>query len=251
MDLNLKLKTMMMNNILLPDFIRAITAKCEFNIHVNDSIYNAQDDITTIYVCKTYHATVCSYLFDGQSQYEIIALKNNEWIQFNGDLSTIEDFTIKAPFFWQGTPLQVETVFANISNYMDKMPMIWLIEPYVSDFHEDPKSKIGYDAKCTLLFVLPILNQDDDVEEQYQNIIYPIDNLLCEFREFIRKSPLVENFNGKSKTVNRVNMGEWVSKGGARKPMEDNIKKLLDELITATEYSPEFSIKKNFKCCTP
>ncbi len=45
-------------------------------------------------------------------------------------------------------------------------------------------------------------------------------------------------------------MGEWVSKGGARKPMEDNIKRLLDELITVTEYSTSFSIKKKNHCCT-
>jgi len=238
-----------MSNILIPDFIRSIVGKCEFTVGVESADYDAISDLTTFNVCKTYHATVCSFIIDGANKYEIVSLENNSSIQVKGDLSTLTEFKIAAPYFWQGTPLQVETVFSNILNYKNKMPMVWLVEPYSAQYYEDAKSKLAYDCNITLLFVLPVLNEDDGVEEHYQNIIYPIDNLLCEFREFIRKSPLVENFNGKSTAINRINMGEWVSKGGARKPMEDNIKRLLDELITATEYSTSFSIKKNIHCC--
>lgn len=228
--------------------INDLVSRLEFTGTIS-SIDASNPTSVIIFSCNTGHVAPGDFVKINGADYKVISVDVNVSFTIASDPSPATEFVVPAPKFFHGTPLQVETILSNISDYRDKLPMVYLVEPYSETNYADRTKKIDRDFRGTLLFVMAEESLDDTVEESYPKFVEPLDNLIDSFVNLLTFDAQIENFDT-YETTNRVNVGMWVSKDGRRSPMKDNIKKLFDERITAIEMIPSFSIKKDYRCCS-
>lgn len=100
-------------------------------------------------------------------------------------------FNLNKPFFCHGTPVQQENELEKIA-LGDRVPMIYLIEPYQVEYIEDPRSAIASIAEARVAFITESKHQDWLTSDFYHNAINPMVRLM---RDFIRALIASKKFN--------------------------------------------------------
>jgi hypothetical protein len=98
-------------------------------------------------------------------------------------------FYLSKPFFFHGTPLQQTGELTKLMTD-EKLPMIYLMEPYNSENYYSPISSLAYWADLTLCFLCESISLDWTTEQHYERCIFPMKNLMEDVIQAIIDSQL-------------------------------------------------------------
>ena len=225
------------------DYIKGIIEGLTFTQSISNIIPGPKE--TTFETCKTYWVFPKSRIIIDGNEYKVIDFEINESITIQGTLlGTETEYSIAAPNFFRGTPLQTSNALMMIKDWKKKLPMVYLIQPMTERRSLEPLEKIGVTAEgVRMLFMLPG-DLADSIDQQYLTAIQPVDNLIFEYEKALLTDPNIGELGDAIKS-DRPNYGVWVSKDGKRRTAnQDNIKKLIDEDISGIEYIVDIPFKR-------
>ena len=225
------------------DYIKGIIEGLTFTQKISNIIPGTSE--TTFDTCKTYWIFPKSVITINGLDYKVLDFEINESVTIRGILSGTEtDFTIKAPNFFRGTPMQTSNALHMIKDWKKKLPMAYLIQPMNETRSLTTLERIGITAEgVRILFMLPG-KLADSIDQQYLTAIQPTDNLIFEYEKALMTDPNIGELGNATKS-DRPNYGVWVSKDGKRRTAnQDNIKKLIDEDISGIEYIIDIPFKR-------
>lgn len=228
------------------DYIKGIIESLTFTQKISNIIPGPTE--TTFETCKTYWIFPKSVITINGLDYKVLDFEINESVTIRGILTGTEtDFTIKAPNFFRGTPMQTSNALMMIKDWKKKLPMAYLIQPMRETRSLDPLEKIGITAEgVRILFMLPG-KLAESIDQQYLTAIQPTDNLIFEYEKALMTNPNIGELGDATKS-DRPNYGVWVSRSGSnasKKPSnQDNVKKLIDEDISGIEYIIDIPFKR-------
>ena len=225
------------------DYIKGIIEGLTFTQKISNIIPGTSE--TTFDTCKTYWIFPKSVITIDGLDYKVLDFEINESVTIRGILSGSEtQFTIKAPNFFRGTPMQTSNALHMIKDWKNKLPMAYLIQPMKETRSLNPLEKIGVTAEgVRILFMLPG-KLADSIDQQYLTAIQPTDNLVFEYEKALMTDPNIGELGNATKS-DRPNYGVWVSSNSKTKPSnQDNVKKLIDEDISGIEYSIDIPFKR-------
>lgn len=225
------------------DYIKGIIEGLTFTQKISNIIPGTTE--TTFETCKTYWIFPKSVITINGLDYKVLDFEINESVTIRGILTGTEtDFTIKAPNFFRGTPMQTSNALHMIKDWKKKLPMAYLIQPMNETRSLTTLERIGITAEgVRILFMLPG-KLADSIDQQYLTAIQPTDNLIFEYEKALMTDPNIGELGNATKS-DRPNYGVWVSKDGKRRTSnQDNIKKLIDEDISGIEYIIDIPFKR-------
>lgn len=225
-------------------FIKSIVESLEFTEQIsNISISGSETQFET---CNTHHVTTGNYIYINGTKYLVVDFEINSWIAIKGVLTGTETtYKILPPFFFNGTPMQVQNVLANIRSWKNKLPLVYLLEIIKEERFDSRINKIDRIAELRLFFLMSSNFEDWDVSQHYSLAIQPMDNFLGDFIANLRNNNSIGEFD-RYETINRANFGVYISKPSKRSgKYEDNITKLIDENVSGVELKIDLPIKKD------
>ncbi len=225
------------------DYIKGIIEGLTFTQSISNIIPGPTE--TTFETCKTYWIFPKSVITINGSDYKVIDFEINESVTIKGTLlGTETDYTIKAPNFFRGTPLQTSNALHMIKDWKKKLPMAYLIQPMNETRSLNPTEKIGVTSEGVRILFMVHGKLADSIDQQYLTAIQPTDNLIFEYEKALLTDPNIGELDNATK-IDRPNYGVWVSKDGKRRTAnKDNIKKLIDEDISGIEYIIDIPFKR-------
>lgn len=226
------------------DFIKNIVQSLEFSesiTNLTSSPVESQFD-----TCRTHHVTKGNYIYIDSVKFKVIDFELNQWISVKGEIPpTATTFIIPAPHFFNGTPMQVQNVLANIRDWKDKLPMVYLLEVIREQRFNSRTNKLDRISDLRIFFLMSSNFEDWDISQHYDLAINPMDNFVNDFIETLRLNNSVGEFDD-YETINRANFGVYISKPSKRSgKYEDNITKLIDENVSGVELRLNLPVKKN------
>ena len=109
------------------DFIKDVVSNLVFTEPISNLISNPTE--SQFDSCNTHHVTKGNYIIIDSIEYKVIDFEINSWIAVKGEVPiTATEYTIPAPNYFNGTPMQVQNVLANIRSWRNKLPMVYLLE---------------------------------------------------------------------------------------------------------------------------
>ncbi len=189
--------------------IKDIVATLSFTIIV-DNIVDNSDGTFTINVkeeadCSkhTYHLTGTNQLITLDSKkYKIKSVVPDvsiliKEVTTGAGAPSITTFPVAAPFFRHGTLIEVDSEIGKVKNSNDKFPMIYVLERFTEDFTNAVDNDNLIDRTATVqMFALDISKLKDWlIEDRYNNVIRPMQNLVSELITAFNSSKLIGKFD--------------------------------------------------------
>lgn len=147
-----------------------------------------------------------------------------------------------SPYYWFGTPMEINNTLNNIRDGRNKFPAVFLFEPFSVVENEDMMLNVGATPTVNLYFLQSWAGMEKWLtSDHYTNIIDDMDTLK---REFIKKLKgnkyvlQVETYN----TTRHVKMGIFVANKGYKTP-------IFDAQTSGVELSITFDIDKIIDGC--
>lgn len=225
----------------IDEILRDIVSKMSFKVCVTAT--EVIDDTTfKVYACNTQHLRKCS-AFDVESiSYDVVDFVQDEYLIIKGSTPITECFTLPAPYYLTGSPVLTSTELKQLQSDLSRMPFVWLLETFETDFVANTNDPTGAVSRLRL-FVFDVadaktwLNSDHRME-----VIRPMkalgDNLLQSIDQDKR---VVEVTN--YKVIDRVDYGNYAVNRG-------NVKSILPEQLSGIEIIIEIPIFASVKCVT-
>jgi len=226
------------------NYMRALVESMTFTQSISNIIVDNVNKTTTFDTCKTYWAADCLYITIDGNKHMVTAIEVNMSITIKAELTGNEtEFTIAAPFFFHGTPMQATIEMGSEKDYLEKLPFIYIIEPMREKRFKDPMRVLDRESEMNILFMMPG-ELKESIDLQINNAIQPADNMVWEFENKILRDPNIADLD-EVETQNRVNYGVWVTrKDKVRGSKPDNMKRLINEAISGIEYKTMIPFRK-------
>ncbi len=229
---------------IIVNFIKDVVSSLVFTESISNLISGPTE--SQFDSCNTHHVTKGNYIIIDSIEYKVIDFEINSWIAVKGEIPvTAYEYTIPAPNYFNGTPMQVQNVLANIREWRNKLPMVYLLEVIKEQRFNSRTNKLDRISDLRIFFMMASNFQDWDISEHYDLAIEPMDNFVNDFISALRYNATVGEFD-EYETINRANFGVYVSKPDkSTGKYQDNITKLIDENISGVELKINLPIKKD------
>lgn len=226
------------------DYMRGIVGSMTFNQPISNIIYDPTTKTTTFDTCKTYWVFECYIITIGGTDYEVVSSEVNMSITIKEELPKGEtEYSIKAPHFFHGTPMQATVEMGAESDWLNKLPFIYIIEPMVEVRDLSPMRVLDRTSDLKILFMLPS-ELSEPLDLQVSTAIKPADNMVFEYEKKIMTDPNIADLE-KATSSNRINYGVWVLRKDKKKPSkQDNMRRLLPEAISGIDYAVKIPFKR-------
>ena len=135
-------------------FIKDIVESLEFTEEALNVTYGA--DETQFETCDTHHVTIGNFIYINGIEYQVKDFDINKWIAVKGIVpAPFTTWTIKPPHFFNGTPMQVQNVLANIRDWKKKLPMVYLLEIIREQRFNSRTDKLDRISDLRIFFLMP------------------------------------------------------------------------------------------------
>lgn len=236
------------------DFIKELIQGLSFTETINLMTVDPIANETQIETCITHHIFVDYMVTIDGTQYKVIDYEPNAFFTVKGQVpGTPTEWSIPAPFFFRGTPMQTGSALRMEKQWRKKLPFWYLLEPYTEQESDNPKEKIGTIPRMTLFILFPIGPNEKEVDDHYNELVPAARNAIDDFRYELTRHPKVAKLPElyKFQTKTRVNFGVFVTQAGQgrKKSKEDNVQLMFDEYVTGIEIMINVPLKSEY--CTP
>lgn len=160
-------------------------------------------------------------------------------------------FNLYGIHFFHGTPIQQGNELVDLLPLENRIPMVYLMEPYETNDNYDLESAFAFSADFTLC-VLSYADTDKNTTEQsYHNAIEPMRRLKEQLMEAIVASPLFYGARQKTQTRNHAKFFIYMRENGTKElKFTDKLAGVsfdirlevyrLDECLCCLDLEPEF-----------
>jgi len=227
------------------DYMRGIVGSMTFNQAISNINYDAVNKTTTFDTCKTYWVFPCYIINIGGVDYEVVTSEVNMSITVKEEVPITEtEYSIAAPKFFHGTPMQATIEMGAESDWLDKLPFVYIIEPMKEVRDLRPLRVLERTSELEILFMLPA-ELEEPLDLQVETAIKPADNMVWEFENKVMRDPNIADLE-KAESRNRINYGVWVLRKDKNKPSKpDNMRRLLPEAISGIDYAIKIPFKRS------
>lgn len=209
-----------------------------FNI---DSVTDNGDGTYTLTTCDTLHLQSAidgvGYTVDiGGNAYTVTDVTPNQNITVSGSvLPVVTSFTVYPLFFYHGTILATRSELHREPSYMDKYPMLYMLERIRERFIEDDESTIEREVDLQLFFLALSDPEQWDTDDHYTRVIKPMKNAALRFVDACKEATNVESISDYT-IIPHAKFGEYLDKG--------TVKKIFDESSGGVELQIQIRFMK-------
>lgn len=224
--------------MLTVDFIEDIVSQMTPTITI-DSVVDNGDGTQTLSVCDTYW--IRKYLditIDGV-EYSVSSFVKDTSITIpSTTLVTVDSFTLTAPYYFHGSPMQVNNEFLIQKQDANKYPLVYLVES-LTDSYYDEENALEKDMGLRIFFLDSFANKNDEVDAHYTNVIVPLNASLNYFVEKLKGSSYTLPFS--YDVINRVKVGIYTTNQG-------NTSQIFEDPLDGVEFVSTVSVLRGYEC---
>jgi hypothetical protein len=224
--------------MLTVDFIESIVAQMTPTIQI-DSVVDNGDGSQTLSICDTYW--IRKYLditIDGNSYVVSSFIKDTSITIPSTTLVTVDTFVLTAPYYFHGSPMQVNNEFMISKKDANKYPLIYLFES-LTDSHYNELDARDKDTNLRMFFLDSFANKRDEVDAHYSNVIVPLNASLNYFVELLKSDSTTLPFS--YDVTNRVKVGTYSTNEG-------NTSQIFDDPLDGVEFVSTVTLMKSDEC---
>jgi len=224
--------------MLTVDFIDDIVSSMTPTINI-DSVVNNGDGTQTITTCDTYWIRKYLVVTINSVNYQVSAFVKDTSITIPvSPLVTVTSFVLQAPYYFHGSPMDVNTEHVKIKDSENKYPLIYLVE-VLTDNHYDELDSRDKDMNLRMFFLDSFNSKNDEVNGHFINVIKPLNASLDYFVELLKASALTLPFS--YNVTNRVKVGVYTANKG-------NESKIFNDPLDGVEFVGTVTVRKSNEC---
>jgi len=224
--------------MLTVDFIENIVDSMLPTITI-DSVVDNGDGTQTLTTCDTYW--IRKYLditIDGVEYAVSSFIKDTSITIPSTTLVTVNSFILTAPYYFHGSPMQVNNEFLIQKQDANKYPLIYLVES-LTDNHYDELDANDKDMNLRIFFLDSFANKNDEVNEHFINVIKPLNASLDYFVDKLKSNATTLPFS--YDVINRVKVGLYSTNEG-------NTSQIFDDPLDGVEFVSTVTVLKSNNC---
>lgn len=230
------------NRIDTIDVIEDMVLSLNKEIYVT-SIDEVETGLYKVYTCNTKWAQPSFSLDIDEVNYTIEDVSVNEYITISGDSTpTAESFDIYDIKFFSGSPIETSIELNKVQFGEDKLPMVYLLEPFTESYKNDALSLLDRESSLRLFF-LTNTNYSDYLSLQLRKYgVSPMRNATFEF---------IQKVNTSHNVVNKGNIPfdiKYHNKWGVVITDKGSRRNIFDDNLSGCELEITIPLKRNMKC---
>lgn len=224
--------------MLTVDFISDIVTSMTPTIDI-DSVVDNGDGTQTISVCNTYWIRNYLTVTIDSVEYNVSSfVKDTSFTIPSGTLVTATSFTMTAPYYFHGSPMQVNNEHIAIKDSANKYPLIYLVEA-LTDSHYDELDGRDKDMGLRMFFLDSLNSKNDEVNQHFTNIVKPLNASLDYFVELLEENALTLPFS--YDVTNRIKVGTYTTNQG-------NVAEIFNDTLDGVEFVSTVTLNKSTVC---
>ena len=224
--------------MLTVDFIDDVVSSMTPTINI-DSVVNNGDGTQTITTCDTYWIRKYLVVTINSVNYQVSAFVKDTSITIPvSPLVTVTSFVLQAPYYFHGSPMDVNTEHVKIKDSENKYPLIYLVEVLTDNHYNELDSK-DKDMNLRMFFLDSFNSKNDEVNGHFINVIKPLNASLDYFVELLKASALTLPFS--YNVTNRVKVGVYTANKG-------NESKIFNDPLDGVEFVGTVTVRKSNEC---
>jgi hypothetical protein len=219
------------------DFIEDIVNEMTPTITI-DSVVDNGDGTQTLNVCDTYW--IRKYLkvtIDG-TEYEVSSFVKDTSITIPTPLVTVDSFTLTAPYYFHGSPMQVNNEHLAIKNDDNKYPLVYLVEALTDSYYDEEDNR-EKDMGLRIFFLDSFASRNDEVDAHYENVLVPLNASLEYFVDLLKGNSYTLPFS--YDVTNRVKVGVYTTNQG-------NTQEIFSDPLDGIEFVSSPTLMKGYVC---
>lgn len=226
-----------LQNIDITEILRGINNALELKICVKESVDNG-DGTFTISTCNTYYLNSYScFEVDGNS-YRVVSFLVNQSITYKpleGAPELTDCFVINNPYYLVGTPRMTSKELEQLRSNIDRLPLIWLLEPFASTNKGETNAQYDAVSNVTLFFFNAANRKEMLNVDHRREIVTPIKGLINAFLLACTKSKVFGDITKNWTSIDRIDYGNYQTGKG-------HVSSILPETLSGVEIRIEFPI---------
>ena len=224
--------------MLTVDFIEGIVDDMTPTITI-ESVVDNGDGTQTLTTCDTYWIRKYLDITINSVEYSVLSFVKDVSITISSTtLVTSTSFVLTAPYYFHGSPMQVNNEFLIKKNEANKYPLVYLVES-LTDNHYDELDGKDKDMNLRIFFLDSFANKNDEVDAHYTNVIVPLNASLDYFVELLKSNPITRPFS--YDITNRVKIGVYSTNQG-------NTSQIFEDPLDGVEFVATVTTLKSTNC---
>ena len=147
-----------------------------------------------------------------------------------------------APYYFHGTPIEINNILTKVRKGRSKFPAIFLFEPITMNENDDRMSNVGASPVLRLYFMNDWKGQQQwDTDDHYTNIIDDMDSLKREFIKKLKQNEYVVDVSTYT-TVRHAKWGLFINNEG-------NKQQVFNDMLSGVELNITVDIDKIIDGC--
>ena len=224
--------------MLTVDFIEDIVDSMLPTITI-DSVVDNGDGTQTLTTCDTYWIRKYLDITINSVEYSVLSFVKDVSITISSTtLVTSTSFVLTAPYYFHGSPMQVNNEFLIKKNEANKYPLVYLVESLTDNHYEELDGK-DKDMNLRIFFLDSFANKNDEVDAHYTNVIVPLNASLDYFVELLKSNSTTLPFS--YDVTNRVKVGVYSTNQG-------NTSQIFEDPLDGVEFVATVTTLKSTNC---
>lgn len=204
-----------------------------------DSVVDNGDNTQTLTMCNTYWIRKYLTITIEGVDYVVSSFVKDASITINkGTLVTATTFTMTKPYYFHGSPMQVNDEHIAIKISANKYPLIYLVEALTDNFYDELDGK-DKDMGLRIFFLDSLDSKNDEVDEHFTNVVKPLNASLDYFVELLQENALSLPFS--YDVTNRIKVGTYTTNQG-------NTAEIFSDTLDGVEFVSTVTVLKSDSC---
>ena len=224
--------------MLTVDFIENIVAQMTPTITI-DSVVDNGDGTQTLTTCNTYWVRKYLDITIDSVEYAVSSFVKDTSITIpSTTLVTVDSFILTAPYYFHGSPMQVNNEFLIQKQDANKYPLVYLVES-LTDNHYDELDAKDKDMNLRIFFLDSFASKRDEVDEHFTNVVKPLNASLSYFVDLLKSDATTLPFS--YDVINRVKVGVYSTNEG-------NTSQIFEDPLDGVEFVSTVTVYKSNDC---
>ena len=220
------------------DFISDIVSSMTPSITI-DSVVDNADGTQTVNVCKTFWIRKYYTVSINSVDYVVSSfVKDTSFTIPSATLVTSTSFNLVAPYYFHGSPMQVNNEHLSIKISANKYPLIYLVES-LTDKHFDELDSKDKDMSLRIFLLDSLDSKNDSVDDHFTSVLKPLNAMLDYFVELLEGNSYTLPFS--YDVTNRVKVGVYSTNKG-------NTEKIFSDPLDGVEFVSTVTTLKSTNC---
>jgi hypothetical protein len=220
------------------DFISDIVTSMTPTITI-DSVVDNGDGTQTVTVCNTFWIRKYMTVTIASVEYQVSSfVANTSFTIPSGTLVTATSFVLQAPYYFHGSPMQVNNEHIAISDSANKYPLIYLVEALTDNVYDELDGK-DKDMGLRIFFLDSLDSKNDEVTQHFTNVVKPLNASLDYFVEKLKGNAYTLPFS--YDVTNRIKVGTYTTNQG-------NTAEIFSDSLDGVEFVSTLTVNKSTVC---